>query len=121
MPRKKTPQPTPVEIIELEEGEARVYPDGALFPGSGQTKVMEYNQKLWLVMDHVTLDYFGSEGRIKRPPSSDYMNSPTKFAQQVQLWGLASGDGTDDSAERKKLYEDVKKELAIIESALAKK
>ena len=122
MPRKKTVQPPPISSFSFYHGIALIeveVRDGTCYLISrGSHKRDKYDEKLWEVMEHVVNDYLSVTGKKFVPKDRDYLLSATDFATQVELWGYGGLNGEDDSARRKKLYSDVKRELQIFQNAV---
>lgn len=133
MPRPKTVQPQPLSkfsfsfyygilLIEVEVRDGTCY---LIYRGSHKRDA--YNEKLWKVMEHVVNDYLSVAGK-KLPRGKDYLSSATAFATafatRAKTWGCERSDdkdGLDDSAIRKKLYPDVKRELKVFQNAIDEK
>ena len=131
MPRKKTIQPAPIQTIYVHDGiasfEIEIRDNSCYLISRGSHKRDAYNEKLWKVMEHVVQDYLSPSGRKIMPKRmystgelNNYLESPSKFATQFEIWGYSGIDGEDPSAIRKKLYTDVKRELKIFEGAIAR-
>lgn len=124
MPRKKTIQPAPLEIIYVNEGiasfEIEIRDNSCYLISRGSHKRDAYNEKLWKVMEHVVQDYLSPSGRKLIPRNADYLRSAATFTNQFEIWGYSGIDGEDPSAIRKKLYTDVKRQLKIFEGAIAR-
>ena len=118
MPRKETVQPAPLESLMLPDGTlVEVRDDTCWEKGRGQHKVNQYEQKRDGVLEDVANDYLTRDGRKAFTP--DYMATGKKFARKCEGWGLSGEEGLDDSALRKKLYNDIKKQINILESSIA--
>ena len=80
--------------------------------------LVDYLEKFNIVLAKVVNDYLGPSGKKRSSPTDHYMLSATLFAQKCQLWGLSGEDGADDSSFRKKLYKDIRFELAVLKKAI---
>ncbi len=124
MPRKKTIQPAPLEIIYVNEGivsfEIEIRDGSCNLISRGSHKRDAYEKKLWKVMEHVVQDYLSPSGRKLIPRNADYLRSTVAFTNQYDLWGYGGFSGADPNAIRKKLYTDVKRQLKVFERAIAR-
>ena len=126
MPRKKTVQPPPLEEFVIYHGimpiqvEIRDETCREVFRGSHMRD--KYTDKLYEVADIVAKDYLTPEGPKNVAPEDDYMSTPTRFTDEMmEGWNFGNSHGNDDSAYRKKLYRDVKKEITVLTNAIARK
>ena len=124
MPRKKTIQPAPLEIVYVNEGiasfEIEIRDESCNLISRGSHKRDTYEKKLCKVMERVVDDYLTPSGRKLIPRNADYLRSAATFTNQYDLWGYGGFSGADPNAIRKKLYTDVKRELKIFEGAIAR-
>jgi hypothetical protein len=125
MPRPKTIQPQPLSgfsfyhgilLIEVEVRDGTCY---LIYRGSHKRDA--YEEKLWKVMEHVVNDYLSVSGKKFVPKDRDYLLSATDFATRVEILGYGGLNGEDNSALRKKLYLDVKRELKVYQNAIDEK
>ena len=123
MPRKPTVQPQPLYTFQVdvdnETIDVEVRDGSCSLISRGAHKRNAYEDRLWLLMDKVVDDYLSITG--KKRVKNDYLNTATEFAIQAEIWGFGGVNGEDDSALRKKMYKDVKKQLRIFELALETK
>ena len=122
MPRKKPNKPEPIESVLVEDSVGdillEVYAEEDWPKERGWNNKLPYLEKFNIVLEKVVNDYLGPSGKKRLPPTKDYMLSATLFAQKCQLWGLSGEDGADDSSFRKKLYNDIRFELAVLKKAI---
>ena len=125
MSRPKTVQPLPLSSFSFYSGimliEVEVRDGTCYLIYRGSHKRDAYDEKLWKVMEHVVNDYLSVTGRKFVPRDRDYLLSATDFATQVEIWGYGGLNGEDNSALRKKLYPDVKRELKVYQNAINEK
>jgi len=95
-------------LVVLEDGTYREI-------GRGLHKRDAYERKRDSVLQMVVQDYLDVNGPKSVPEERDYMRNASRFAVQVQIWNLG---GVDDSAERKKLYFDIRLQLRALVSAV---
>lgn len=124
MPRKPRVDPQPLERFEIEVNgekiECEVRDETCIIKSRGYLNRESYSHFLWgCIMPRVVADYLDSNGRKNVPPSKDYLASPTRFANQVTIWGLNySGELT---SLRKDCYPDVLKQVQIFVNAIKEK
>ncbi len=123
MPRKKTVQPSPISkhsfyhgirLIEIEVRDSTCY-----LINRGSHRRDAYVEKLWKVMELVVTDYLSATGRKSVHKDKDYLRNAKTFATKVEIWGYGGLNGEDNSAIRKRLYSDVKRELKVYQDAVA--
>ncbi len=123
MPRKKTVQPSPISKHSFYHGnrliEIEVRDDTCYLINRGSHRRDAYVEKLWKVMEHVVPDYLSATGRKSVHKDRDYLLRATDFAIKVESWGDGGLNGEDNSALRKRLYSDVKRELKVYQDAIA--
>ena len=128
MPRKPTLPIEPCEVRYTEFAEIYIYNTDRIEIGKGSNKLNDYQEKLWEIVELVALDYLTAKGRIT--PKNDYMKNASTFADHIltnskfmstaKRFGLHTPQG-DDSAIRKKLYQDVAHHLHVYEMAIKNK
>ena len=125
MPRKKTVQPEPLEIIDLGEGHlAEVRDDTCQEIGRGKHKTHEYLKKHDRVLEMVMEDYFifakkpGQLGSYKGRSRDDYLGSAKKFLTKLELEGWQGEEGRSLDWNRRKLYPDICMQVRVFRNAL---
>ena len=122
MPRKKPNKPEPIESTLVKDSFGGilfdVYAEEDWPKERGWNNRLPYLEKFNIVLAKVVNDYLGPSGKKRSSPTDHYMLSATLFAQKCQLWGLSGEDGADDSSFRKKLYKDIRFELAVLKKAI---
>ena len=125
MARPKTIQPQPISQFSFYYGilliEVEVRDGTCYLISRGSHKRDAYDEKLWKVMERVVNDYLSVTGKKFVPKDRDYLSCATDFANQVETWGYGGLNGEDNSALRKKLYPDVKRELKVYQNAIDEK
>jgi hypothetical protein len=98
MSRKPRVDPPPLERFEIEVNgekiECEVRDETCIIKSAGYVNRELCSDRLWnSIMPKVLADYLDVNGRKNVSPSKDYLSSPTKFANQVVMWGAHfSGD-----------------------------
>ncbi len=123
MPRPRTVQPEPLETFTFTDDDGQevvveVRDESCWEIGRGLHKRNASQKRKDTVLELVADDYFTSKGRKFVSTEKDYLANASKFARQVELWGLG---GDDDSASRKDLYPYIKKHIDALEQAILAK
>lgn len=126
MPRRKTIQPEPLQVFELDDGTVVEVRDKNCWEvGRGLHKLNGFNEARDKILEMAFDDYFkpapddavGGTLRYVRPsPEDDYLSSASKFVEKCAFKGFL-GESGDDSAFRKRMYRAIMSNVNALRKA----